>query len=102
MCSDKENNDVKEKKSHLFAYHCLWFDFEVDSRISILEFGALKIHNIRKEDAGQYRCVARNSFGIAYSKPVTIEVQGKIMFKNHLKYYIYLCVYLDSSSVTIY
>ncbi|XP_058268314.1 muscle, skeletal receptor tyrosine-protein kinase isoform X2 [Hemibagrus wyckioides] len=49
---------------------------KVDSRISILDIGALKIHNIRKEDAGQYRCVARNSFGIAYSKPVTIEVQA--------------------------
>jgi len=41
-----------------------------------LESGSLKINNIKKEDAGQYRCVARNSFGIAYSKPVTIEVQG--------------------------
>ncbi|XP_072514899.1 muscle, skeletal receptor tyrosine-protein kinase isoform X1 [Salminus brasiliensis] len=49
---------------------------KVDSRISILEFGALKIHNIKKEDAGQYRCVAKNSFGIAFSKPVTIEVQA--------------------------
>ncbi|KAG7216624.1 hypothetical protein INR49_023333 [Caranx melampygus] len=36
----------------------------------------IKIHNIQKEDAGQYRCVARNSFGLAFSKPVTIEVQA--------------------------
>ncbi|KAK7126172.1 hypothetical protein R3I93_021530 [Phoxinus phoxinus] len=49
---------------------------KVNSRISILESGSLKINNIRKEDAGQYRCAARNSFGIAYSKPVTIEVQA--------------------------
>ncbi|KAI5100042.1 muscle, skeletal receptor tyrosine-protein kinase isoform 1 precursor [Silurus meridionalis] len=49
---------------------------KVDNRISVLDFGSLKIHNIRKEDAGQYRCVAQNSFGIAYSKPATIEVQA--------------------------
>ncbi|XP_073730080.1 muscle, skeletal receptor tyrosine-protein kinase isoform X2 [Misgurnus anguillicaudatus] len=49
---------------------------KVNSRISVLEFGALKINNIKKEDAGHYRCVARNSFGTAYSKPVTIEVQA--------------------------
>ncbi|XP_030623308.1 muscle, skeletal receptor tyrosine-protein kinase isoform X2 [Chanos chanos] len=51
------------------------YKIEVNDRISILEYGALKIHNIKKEDAGQYRCVARNSFGIAFSKPVTLEVQ---------------------------
>ncbi|XP_041826650.1 muscle, skeletal receptor tyrosine-protein kinase [Melanotaenia boesemani] len=45
-------------------------------RVTILDYGALKIHNIQKEDAGQYRCVARNSFGFAFSKPVTIEVQA--------------------------
>ncbi|XP_028830207.1 muscle, skeletal receptor tyrosine-protein kinase isoform X1 [Denticeps clupeoides] len=49
---------------------------KVSDRISILESGALKIHNIKKEDAGQYRCVARNSVGIAFSKPVTIEIQA--------------------------
>ncbi|XP_034048699.1 muscle, skeletal receptor tyrosine-protein kinase [Thalassophryne amazonica] len=48
---------------------------KVSDRVSILDYGALKIHNIQKEDAGQYRCVARNSFGLAFSKPVTIEVQ---------------------------
>uniref|UniRef100_A0A3P8S350 receptor protein-tyrosine kinase n=1 Tax=Amphiprion percula TaxID=161767 RepID=A0A3P8S350_AMPPE len=47
-----------------------------DERVTILDYGALKIHNIQKEDAGQYRCVARNSFGLAFSKPVTIEVQA--------------------------
>ncbi|KAI2660097.1 Muscle, skeletal receptor tyrosine-protein kinase [Labeo rohita] len=49
---------------------------KVNSRISVLESGSLKINNIKKEDAGQYRCAARNSFGIVYSKPVTIEVQA--------------------------
>ncbi|KAM9338402.1 muscle, skeletal receptor tyrosine-protein kinase [Symphorus nematophorus] len=49
---------------------------KVSDRVTILEYGALKIHNIQKEDAGQYRCVARNSFGLAFSKPVTIEVQA--------------------------
>uniref|UniRef100_A0A8C7ICF0 receptor protein-tyrosine kinase n=1 Tax=Oncorhynchus kisutch TaxID=8019 RepID=A0A8C7ICF0_ONCKI len=48
----------------------------VSDRITILDYGTLKIHNIKKEDAGQYRCVAKNSFGIAFSKPVTIEVQA--------------------------
>ncbi|TRY54413.1 hypothetical protein DNTS_023687 [Danionella cerebrum] len=49
---------------------------KVNNRISILESGSLKINNIKKEDAGQYRCVARNSFGMAYSRPVIIEVQA--------------------------
>uniref|UniRef100_A0AAQ5YCL8 receptor protein-tyrosine kinase n=2 Tax=Amphiprion ocellaris TaxID=80972 RepID=A0AAQ5YCL8_AMPOC len=49
---------------------------KVSERVTILDYGALKIHNIQKEDAGQYRCVARNSFGLAFSKPVTIEVQA--------------------------
>uniref|UniRef100_A0A3Q3G9N3 receptor protein-tyrosine kinase n=1 Tax=Kryptolebias marmoratus TaxID=37003 RepID=A0A3Q3G9N3_KRYMA len=47
---------------------------KVSDRITILDYGALKIHNIQKEDAGQYRCVARNSFGLAFSKPVIIEI----------------------------
>lgn len=49
---------------------------QVSDRVTVLDYGALKIHNIRKEDAGQYRCVARNSFGFSISKPVSIEVQG--------------------------
>ncbi|KAF7652566.1 hypothetical protein LDENG_00095210, partial [Lucifuga dentata] len=49
---------------------------KVNDRVSILDYGALKIHNIQKVDAGHYRCVARNSFGLAFSKPVTIEVQA--------------------------
>ncbi|XP_047426730.1 muscle, skeletal receptor tyrosine-protein kinase isoform X2 [Mugil cephalus] len=49
---------------------------KISDRVAILDYGALKIHNIQKEDAGQYRCVAKNSFGLAFSKPVTIEVQA--------------------------
>ncbi|XP_058473273.1 muscle, skeletal receptor tyrosine-protein kinase [Solea solea] len=49
---------------------------KISDRVTILDYGALKIHSIQKEDAGQYRCVARNSFGLAFSKPVTIEVQA--------------------------
>uniref|UniRef100_A0A3Q0QQG3 receptor protein-tyrosine kinase n=1 Tax=Amphilophus citrinellus TaxID=61819 RepID=A0A3Q0QQG3_AMPCI len=48
---------------------------KVSDRVTILDYGALKINNIQKADAGQYRCVARNSFGLAFSKLVTIEVQ---------------------------
>ncbi|KAM4719708.1 muscle, skeletal receptor tyrosine-protein kinase [Anableps anableps] len=48
---------------------------KINDRVTILDYGALKIHRIQKEDVGMYRCVARNSFGLAFSKPVTIEVQ---------------------------
>lgn len=49
---------------------------QISDRVTILDYGALKIHNIQKEDAGQYRCVARNSVGLSISKAVSIEVQG--------------------------
>ncbi|XP_019410930.1 PREDICTED: muscle, skeletal receptor tyrosine-protein kinase [Crocodylus porosus] len=44
-------------------------------RIAVLDSGSLRIHNVQKEDTGQYRCVAKNSLGAAYSKPVTVEVE---------------------------
>ncbi|KAL6035936.1 hypothetical protein STEG23_027758 [Scotinomys teguina] len=44
-------------------------------RIAVLESGSLRIHNVQKEDAGQYRCVAKNSLGTAYSKLVKLEVE---------------------------
>lgn len=52
-------------------------DWQVTERVTVLDSGALKIHNIHKEDAGQYRCVARNSLGLVFSKLVTIQVQGR-------------------------
>ncbi|KAH0628374.1 hypothetical protein JD844_009449 [Phrynosoma platyrhinos] len=45
-------------------------------RIAILESGSLRIHNVQREDGGHYRCVAKNSLGTAYSKPVILEVEG--------------------------
>ncbi|KAG8508560.1 Muscle, skeletal receptor tyrosine protein kinase, partial [Galemys pyrenaicus] len=48
-----------------------------NSRIAVLESGSLRIHNVQKEDAGHYRCVAKNSLGTAYSKLVKLEVEGK-------------------------
>lgn len=59
--------------SNLCPY--LW---QENSRIAVLESGSLRIHNVQKEDAGQYRCVAKNSLGTAYSKLVKLEVEGKL------------------------
>uniref|UniRef100_A0A3B3QP89 receptor protein-tyrosine kinase n=1 Tax=Paramormyrops kingsleyae TaxID=1676925 RepID=A0A3B3QP89_9TELE len=50
-------------------------DEDVSDRITILDYGSLKISNIKKEDGGQYRCIAKNSFGMAVSRPATLEVQ---------------------------
>ncbi|XP_024917835.1 muscle, skeletal receptor tyrosine-protein kinase [Cynoglossus semilaevis] len=49
---------------------------KISDRVTILDYGTLKIHNVQKEDAGQYRCVARNSLGLTFSRPVTMEVQA--------------------------
>ncbi|XP_043370967.1 muscle, skeletal receptor tyrosine-protein kinase [Dermochelys coriacea] len=46
-----------------------------NARIAVLESGSLRIHNVQREDEGHYRCVAKNSLGIAYSKPVTMDVE---------------------------
>ncbi|KAJ7335393.1 hypothetical protein JRQ81_013334 [Phrynocephalus forsythii] len=46
-----------------------------NARIAILESGSLRIHNVQREDGGHYRCVAKNSLGTAYSKPVILEVE---------------------------
>ncbi|XP_005154903.1 muscle, skeletal receptor tyrosine-protein kinase isoform X6 [Melopsittacus undulatus] len=48
-----------------------------NARIAVLDSGNLRIHNVQREDAGQYRCVAKNSLGTAYSKPATVEVEEK-------------------------
>ncbi|XP_009080026.1 PREDICTED: muscle, skeletal receptor tyrosine protein kinase-like [Acanthisitta chloris] len=46
-----------------------------NARIAVLDSGSLRIHNVQREDAGQYRCVAKNSLGTAYSKPATVVVE---------------------------
>ncbi|XP_072715784.1 muscle, skeletal receptor tyrosine-protein kinase isoform X2 [Ciconia boyciana] len=46
-----------------------------NARIAVLDSGNLRIHNVQREDAGQYRCVAKNSLGTAYSKPATVVVE---------------------------
>ncbi|XP_036259174.1 muscle, skeletal receptor tyrosine-protein kinase isoform X3 [Molothrus ater] len=45
------------------------------ARIAVLDSGNLRIHNVQREDAGQYRCVAKNSLGTAYSKPANVVVE---------------------------
>ncbi|XP_051498561.1 muscle, skeletal receptor tyrosine-protein kinase isoform X3 [Apus apus] len=52
-----------------------------NARIAVLDSGNLRIHNVQREDAGQYRCVAKNSLGTAYSKPamVAVEVFARIL-----------------------
>ncbi|XP_026722415.1 muscle, skeletal receptor tyrosine-protein kinase isoform X2 [Athene cunicularia] len=52
-----------------------------NARIAVLDSGNLRIHNVQREDAGQYRCVAKNSLGTAYSKPamVVVEVFARIL-----------------------
>ncbi|XP_078070175.1 muscle, skeletal receptor tyrosine-protein kinase [Mustelus asterias] len=44
-------------------------------RTSVLESGNLRIRSVQIEDAGQYRCLAKNSLGLEYSRSVTLEVQ---------------------------
>ncbi|XP_053555980.1 muscle, skeletal receptor tyrosine-protein kinase [Bombina bombina] len=46
-----------------------------NARIAILESGSLRIQKVQREDVGQYRCVAKNSLGTAYSKPAKLEVE---------------------------
>lgn len=58
-----------------------------NSRTAVLESGSLRIHNVQKEDAGHYRCVAKNSLGTAYSKLVKLEVEGKVLHSFPLQSY---------------
>ncbi|XP_053321821.1 muscle, skeletal receptor tyrosine-protein kinase [Spea bombifrons] len=46
-----------------------------NARIAILESGSLRIQKVQREDVGQYRCMAKNSLGTAYSKPAMLEVE---------------------------
>jgi len=54
-----------------------FFIRQENARIAVLDSGNLRIHNVQREDAGQYRCVAKNSLGTAYSKPATVVVEGE-------------------------
>ncbi|GAB0205899.1 muscle, skeletal receptor tyrosine-protein kinase [Grus japonensis] len=53
-----------------------------NARIAVLDSGNLRIHNVQREDAGQYRCVAKNSLGTAYSKPATVVVEGAVLVRK--------------------
>lgn len=65
-------------KIYFTSFHLkLYILWQENSRIAILESGSLRIHNVQKEDGGHYRCVAKNSLGTAYSKPVILEVEGE-------------------------
>ncbi|KAF2979410.1 hypothetical protein EK904_006479, partial [Melospiza melodia maxima] len=52
------------------------------ARIAVLDSGNLRIHNVQREDAGQYRCVAKNSLGTAYSKPANVVVEDIILIAS--------------------
>uniref|UniRef100_A0A2K5ZBH0 receptor protein-tyrosine kinase n=1 Tax=Mandrillus leucophaeus TaxID=9568 RepID=A0A2K5ZBH0_MANLE len=70
--------DLKVDLVHLVIYFLYIFlrqSLTENSRTAVLESGSLRIHNVQKEDAGQYRCVAKNSLGTAYSKVVKLEVE---------------------------
>ena len=61
----------------MFMQNSCTYLWQEKSRTAVLESGSLRIHNVQKEDAGHYRCVAKNSLGTAYSKLVKLEVEGK-------------------------
>ena len=50
---------------------------ELNSRITVDDFGTLKIEQARKDDAGTYICVAHNSAGERESSPATLYLRGK-------------------------
>ena len=76
-------NDVLMKNSKCILDRLMFMEnsrtnlWQENSRTAVLESGSLRIHNVQKEDAGHYRCVAKNSLGTAYSKLVKLEVEGK-------------------------
>ena len=50
----------------------------------------LTIEKLRKEDSGEYRCVAFNSLGIATSNPATVNVQCKKLHSSTKRYILFL------------
>lgn len=96
---DEELIQVPKRQQRWCSYSPTWcypltvsVDWQVSERVTVLDYGALKIHNIQKEDAGQYRCVARNSLGMAFSRLVNIQVQGRLATLC-----VSACVFLASS-----
>ncbi|XP_073202395.1 muscle, skeletal receptor tyrosine-protein kinase isoform X4 [Lepidochelys kempii] len=71
-----------------------------NARIAVLESGSLRIHNVQREDEGHYRCVAKNSLGTAYSKPVTMEVEGESDPKSNTKVFARILKAPESHNVT--
>ncbi|KAM5298648.1 muscle, skeletal receptor tyrosine-protein kinase isoform 6-T6 [Ctenodactylus gundi] len=71
-----------------------------NSRIAVLESGSLRIHNVQKEDAGQYRCVAKNSLGTAYSKLVKLEVEEETEPEQDTKVFARILRAPESHNVT--
>nr|XP_004657059.2 muscle, skeletal receptor tyrosine-protein kinase isoform X7 [Jaculus jaculus] len=71
-----------------------------NSRIAVLESGSLRIHNVQKEDAGQYRCVAKNSLGTAYSKLVKLEVEEESEPEHDAKVFARILRAPESHNVT--
>jgi len=59
----------------------------INSRISFLEDKKqLKITDVNRTDSGEYRCVARNSFGNGTSNVATLDVQCKYSLLFYLKF----------------
>uniref|UniRef100_A0A2K6G7N0 receptor protein-tyrosine kinase n=1 Tax=Propithecus coquereli TaxID=379532 RepID=A0A2K6G7N0_PROCO len=79
------------------SYPFLW---QENSRIAVLESGSLRIHNVQKEDAGQYRCVAKNSLGTAYSKLVKLEVEEESEPEQDIKVFARILRAPESHNVT--
>uniref|UniRef100_A0A4X1V8X2 receptor protein-tyrosine kinase n=1 Tax=Sus scrofa TaxID=9823 RepID=A0A4X1V8X2_PIG len=70
-----------------------------NSRTAVLESGSLRIHNVQ-EDAGHYRCVAKNSLGTAYSKLVKLEVEEESEPEQETKVFARILRAPESHNVT--
>ncbi|XP_072715785.1 muscle, skeletal receptor tyrosine-protein kinase isoform X3 [Ciconia boyciana] len=71
-----------------------------NARIAVLDSGNLRIHNVQREDAGQYRCVAKNSLGTAYSKPATVVVEENSSVEKDTKVFARILKAPESQNIT--
>ncbi|XP_074992473.1 muscle, skeletal receptor tyrosine-protein kinase isoform X3 [Calonectris borealis] len=71
-----------------------------NARIAVLDSGNLRIHNVQREDAGQYRCVAKNSLGTAYSKPAMVVVEGEKQPQTFTKFFARILKAPESQNIT--